>query len=52
MITVRIEEVARRTGLWCDTCFLPSVYEIDVAFEGRENVAGTITRCSDCEEQS
>lgn len=48
MITVQIVEVAARTGLWCDTCFLPSVVQRDIAVAGSDRAVATHTECGDC----
>jgi hypothetical protein len=48
--TVTCEVLATETGLWCDSCALPSGVSFLVALSGVSYSVLAFTRCRDCHE--
>jgi hypothetical protein len=53
-VDVAIEELAERSGLWCEVCLLPSRCEWDFAilFSGTVDFTFTYGYCPDCDTET
>jgi hypothetical protein len=53
-VDVVIEELAERTGLWCDVCLLPSRWEWDFAalLNGKLWYTFSFAYCPDCDTET
>lgn len=52
VVQFEVHVIDRRTGLWCDTCALPSVVEVDAALVNHRTLTviarSTCWTCTDC----